>query len=789
MSAEADLLDPALLRRAAEEAEPALDGGPFTLAVPPTASRADWRRLLGGTALSINDVAAAAFVPRRLVTGEGRSVATDELPGWLGGELGRTVLIVADAGEGKTTYLNVLAVQMAEHFITLRWRFPDPYDRERLARFHESVRERLQLRLGEQLGPLDPPLLVLGDADTGLDAGTADLLSSSFALRESEPDAAVVVLAGRPGQLQTLRRRLDAEIVGLAPLDRREAQELCGLVRRAHTALSATMTEDGIARRYPNLLAFLGWSEDAQADLLSQTDAQLLAALLQAVYGRHFYDRLIDEYKRFLPSPADQKAYLHVCLATAAGAPLPVDLLTALAPTAHVDERAQNDPWILDDDGMHSARHATIAQVVLEEAGVYARLTECLRDWLRLFLVDDDAAPVFERILYQAGHWEPIAPERTRQFKGELRARVRAVLRGADGFHERVLALWGRDVHRLIRWGAILRAFIPSADPTSSHLSLIDANLALLEQARLLLPADDVNMRHRVGYYLDKARRDRIRVLGAEPLEDVESRMLRWAGYIGEPWCGPDFYTDVFWDAVTMAEALTVGGIAEQDEERVVEAFRTAAISFEWLRALIGGLDRTDQRAIKYTMLMNRYIYQALPTARLRICREAWRLSARLGEPNSLLGVIYADLLSGPDGAGEADVAEARTVLLAVLAAEPTRVDALLDLALLSRGDPEARVEARSYLRDALDLELEGNGLALAHHAAAILTDGRDDAVAHLRVAIDAYAGNVTNARLWESLGERWKAACSELARLGAGPASGCMGTLRQARSKWDHRP
>jgi hypothetical protein len=788
MAIAGDSLYAEILRQAAKDAEPILEGGPFTLPITPTASRVDWRSVLNGSPLSVNEVAAGAFVPRRLFTRNAGLIFADQLPTWLGRELGRTILLVADAGEGKTTFLNFLAVHMAKHFVLLRWQPPAPYDLERLLRFQESVRRRLPKELQESLGPLDPPLLVLGDLDSGLDASSADLIAGSFALRQSEPDASVVLLAGRRSQLKLLEHRLDAEVVGLAAIEQHDAEKLCSLLHQAHATLSAIMTADELTSRYPNLLAFLRWPREAQVELLTQSDAQLLASLLQAVYGQRFYYRLIQEYKQLETQPADQVAYLHVCLATAAGAPLPDSLLLALAPGADLDKRAKQDPWVLDGNGMHSARHGTIAQVVLEESGANVRLSQCLGQWAQLFLVDRDAALIFEKILYQAGNWELTAPERTGPFKGELRQRVRTVLSGVDDLAERIKERCGTDLHRLLRWGAILQAFIPAGTKESKHLFLIEIRKTLLDRALALAPESDSAIQHRIAYYLGKVNRDRDRIIGRETLENTEDRMSRWMEYEGEQWCGPDFYTDLFWEALSVAESLTIGPLAGQDEERIIRAYRATAVSFERLRGFSEGIEYDDPRNVKYTRLINRYIHHALPVpARLRILREVWQRSQRLDQPNVLLGMVYAELLFDAGGGNEdAGISEARAVLHVILNAAPDRMDALLLLALLSREDPKARAQARRYLPDHLDSGSSGFTLAFAEHAGALLQDEKDDALTHLRTAINLYATHVTTRKGWESVGEYWQVACSELAKLGATPPSGCTDALRRARSKWD---
>jgi len=730
----------------------------------------DPRRLLGGSALAPTDI--QAFAVRRRVYIESLKQETDleGLSSWLAGQTEKTLLLIAETGEGKTTFTNLLLNPLRDKFITLEWDIDNlrPLNHHDLRIFHNIVRTFLPPEVVDDLAPQEPTLIVIGEIPAGLSGSTSDHICSSLVKRASSPDPSVVLIVGRPAELQPILYGISAEIIRLLPINLEEADELCSNLRKAYSELiSRGISGTELEERYPNLFRFLELPRSNQIKLFLESKKPLIAALLQAVYGEDSWKRLKKEFDSL--KQAEKNAYMHICLASSAGKPVPEQLLRWLAPDAQVESHCQYNPWVRID-GSHVARHKVIAQTVIEESGANTLLMECLGKWLDCFEKTEISPLLVWRIFNQIAEWQPVTPERkqSRSFKGLIKRLARQALSERKDFISHLIRHAENDERHVIQWAATIHELLPDR-LGEKDLYLLGAIRTLLE--KVMSTTVDTSLKQRGQYYLDKNERDTRKAKNQpEDIGQLSVRIKSWNQIMGERRWEPDFFTDLFLDANSLARILTVGPERTNlDSEQLLEAYMVAALAFENLRLRSGYNERCRQLDIGvYSELISRLLYYALPTKKIKVLQAAWEVSAKTQNPNAKTGIQYAKLLPPED---------ARVVLISIIDKHPEWGEAHYELSSLAQTESQ-RNEARKSIEAGFAAKPSGLSLAMLNHAAAVVAQNLSEREKFLRLSVQGYHAYIKTVGFTEERAIRaplLRKACQELGKVTKDLPPECM--------------
>jgi len=618
---------------------------------------------------------------------------------------------------------------------------PVPFDHRKLQQFHDVVRSYWPPQAVCHWKPEEPLLLVIGEIEGGLGGMTLDEICSSLSERAANPDPSIVLIAGRPAELGSLINRIHATTADLSPLNGEEAGVLCDSLQRAYLELNKSgVSEAELQNRYPNLLRFLNLDRTHQIALflepqtLEPKKKPLIAGLLQAVYGERHWRRLVAEFES-LPAVA-QTAYMSICLAASAGTPLSEEFLLGFVSDKELNTYCHYNPWVRAEDGTHTARHRVIAQTVVEESRVYSLLKVCLGKFLQAVKEGDITSPEAWRIFNQTAWWEPIAPERTAHFKGQIRRLARQAIEADKNFIDDLKVLVRDDHRHLLQWASTFHALLGDEKLTKEHLFLLEANQSLLREVKTT--ALSPSLSERVQYYLDKNERDMRRAKKGQPenledpkdVEQLALRVKRWSQFMAKPWCGPDFFADLFLDAEKLAHTFLKPETKDTDE--ALKTYVIAAKAFENLRLQSGEDERIAGFDVLYSGLISRFTYEALPTRKIDVLREAWKVSADTENPNPKTGTGYARLLIESSSSLCED---ARSVLRRILEKHPGWGDALMLLVSLIETE-EQRIEARKCVQSGFDAQVSGISLAILNHAVARLEGDPAEREKFLRLAV-----------------------------------------------------
>jgi hypothetical protein len=734
----------------------------------------DWLRFLSGSALASPEIESDVAVSRRLATLDG-DVGLPDVPQWISQRQGRVVFLRADAGEGKTTYLGLMSAALRDSTIVLTWIPGADLTMDNVLNVTETVRS---------LSTEPLPAVVLTELRPTLDESTAESVLSTLREHESRADDTVFVIAGRPAAVDFLAHRIGGtEICTLAPVNAAEAAALCDRIQRAHDEVSKTLTAEQITERCPNLVTFLALPPDGRTAYFSSVPHQpLIIGFLKAIYGQDFVQRLVGEYRE-LAATADQRAYLHVCLATMAGLDLPERILRALAPAADFDARSKHDPWVRTERDDHVARHAVIAQTVLEGCKDYAALEQCFEGWVELTRRRSDTVPLLFHVVAGVAHSKPLAI-RDKRITERIRRRLMLVLGDDVTLQERLTAESGASPARLFSWARLLSAVVP-ATPTEDCVPLLTAVVGLYKAALDL--ASDRILAEQIEYHRDRGLRDLAVAAGVpESIEDLEERVTRWRDFLGRQWAGSQFYADLFDTARQLALGLTVNRPVDRDSEPVCFAYLTSVFALVYLQStgsqtyLVGRIDAGGE-------LISRYLRYALPTRYMDVLKQAWELARRL-RSSARIGAIYARaVLESPNQGNckdESRIDTAVAVLREVLDINPNDSEAIYLLASLSL----KRTDLIPFVRERLDGNTNDGSKsrwvrATLHSAAALIEKDPDARRRHLEQAVEAYAQLRWGSQHWDLVGKRWKDNCAELRRLGCEPGA-CGEVLKREQSK-----
>lgn len=370
-------------------------------------------RCLAGFSLGFDEIEAGFAVDRHVKVNTLKDpISIKDLPAWLVQQKGKTFLLLAEAGEGKSTFKNILMHYLMETSIILEWCLHDrktPFQKEyyKLPGFLTTVHRFMRREATAQ----EPNIIVFGEALTKLSDFDVDSIRISLKERENSADHSVVLITGRPGDLRSIKWGVSIEEIRLQPLNKEEAGKLCENLRKAYSMLRGgkKISDDEINYRYPNLLHFLNTTSQQQAAIFLEFGKPLLAGLLQAAYGKECLRRIKEEFEE-LESPA-KTAYMHICLASLVGEGIPEDLLRQLAPKAELNNYCNYNPWIRIRR-IHRARHSVFAQTVIERLDYegYDLLTRCLESWLNAVRENKISSFLAWSIFDKIAQWELLAP-------------------------------------------------------------------------------------------------------------------------------------------------------------------------------------------------------------------------------------------------------------------------------------------------------------------------------------------------------------------------------------------
>lgn len=735
----------------------------------------DWVRFLSGSALASPEIDGAVAIPRRLTTPDG-DVALPAVPQWIRERRGRVVFLRADAGEGKTTYLGLMAAVLRDSAMALFWNPGADLTMDDVLDVTATVRSIHDPASTEPL-----PAVVLTELRPTLDESTARSMLSTLWDHESRADDTVFVIAGRPAAVDFLANRVGgAEICTLASVNQAEASALCERIQRAHDEVSKTLSAKLIAEQFPNLVSFLALPPGARAAYFSVPGQPLIIGFLKAVYGPDFVQRLVGEY-RGIAETVDQRAYLHVCLTTVAGLDLSERILRTLVPAADLDARSRHDPWVRTERDDHVARHAVIAQTVLEGCKDYSMLQQCFEDWTELSRRQNEMVPLLFHVVAGVAHMKPLAI-RDKRIVGSLRRRLMLVLGDDTTLLARLIAESGASPVRLFSWARLLHTLASTS--TEDGVPLLTTIVGLYDAALDL--ASDRMLAERIEYCRDCGMRDLSAMSGnPESVDDLEERMVRWQDFMGREWAGPQFYADLFDTARQVAVELSLNRPGDQDSDPVYRAYVTSALAFVHMWST-DGQTYAKERLAASGELINRYLHYALPKRYVDVLKQAWDLVRTLHCTFGQAGVLYANaLLESPnlgDRTDESRVDEAVSVLKEALELEPNTTDATYLLASLSL----KRTDLIPFVRAGIDGNTSTNAseVATLHSAAALIEQDPNARRRHLEQAVETYARVEWTGRAWARLGKRWIDNCAELRRFGCHLAA-CGKVLERQRSRY----
>lgn len=711
-------------------------------------------------------------IPRRLATPDG-DVALSDLPQWILQRPGRVVFVRAEAGEGKTTYLSLAHAVLRESAVVLRWIAESELTMNEVFNVTETVRSTAE--------SASLPAVVLAELQPTLDEPTRNVALATLREHKSRADDTVFLIAGRPAEVNYLADRLGGtEISTLAPIDETEVFDICDRIQRAASEVAKTRTTDWIADTFPNLLTFTALPQSDRAAYFLVPDQPLIVGFLRAVYGNDFVQCLVTEYRNY--DAADQHAYLHVCLATMAGVKLPEPVLSALAPAARLDERSRMDPWLRTELDEHLARHAVVAQAVVEGSEDYSALEGCFQDWVDVSSRRPRAVSLMFDVISGITYMKPLARNGTGS-KRRIRARLIQVLANDISLQHRIVAESATSPARLFSWARLLWVLTPITrnDESAALLQVV----VDLYEAALDMPLERT-FAERIEYHRDRALRDLAVASGIpESEDDLVDRLIRWRDFLRREWVDVEFYASFFDAARELAHELTVGRPAERDTEPLYQAYLAGILAALYLRSS-GDAKRWSERAGASEDLFVKHLSYALPKRQIDVHRLHWERSRELGT-NWHSGTVYAESLIESHAKGgmrdESLVDEAALVLTEVLRAAPGDYEAIYQLAQIAVKRPEHI----PFVRGAIErFSLASRwGTALVLNAAALIEHAPDTRRQHLQQAVDAATKlDRWSPHMWQKLGKHWQQHHAELRRLGH-DSPDSQAALQRARKRF----
>lgn len=742
----------------------------------------DWRRLLSGSALTESEVAQGLSVSRRLLSSD-REIEMSDLGEWLGGRQHVPLFLEAQAGEGKSTTCLQAALALCDKYVVLE--IPDLASVDVV-----KLRELQEACANKSASQSAPPMLLYTELAVPLDPyETPAALNALNLLYKSEFPARVTVLvAGRHGYCRRLRQLANGEQVKLAPLNVVESHELKRIILECLRLGLENSGEAFISRNFPNLMGYSTLDDELQNTLLMSGNKPVLAALLDAAYGNSFHSRVSQEYEAL--SPADRRAYAWVSLATVAVGGTSENVIDKIAPGANVEDRCKLDPWDRNEEQLHHARHAVIAQTVIERMSSTTQLRAIMDALLSPGEMSGVDSILVGAVLTCAARWKPVSPGHVELSPADIKSVARdAVLRDLprlDGF----LSQLPGKAHVLSGWSRIMIELLPQEPRhTSANLALAERGKSLAERAVRCVPDSQPELRERIEFYVDRNTILVNRFSNDEDsLQDLAQIALRWTKYLDADWPGEEFYLGLATNGLLVLHRILLAGRLGLDESEIYRLARGAGLAYERLRAIRHGVI-SQFLSVKYSNLTGRLMHQLFPERRVELLTELWEESVDQEFPNYQTGLTLDHVLESASrkvtGAAKANISKVRMKILSDLVdLSTTRCDALLRLATLAGGDPGVRDKCLHVLREIWDRQ-SGINLGVARHARAVLNWGDGESCEKdLVEAVAAYSQYINDLDTWNDFQASWQEASALLCRLNLG-----LGTAaKQARKKAENR-
>ncbi|MFC7383692.1 P-loop NTPase family protein [Sphaerisporangium rhizosphaerae] len=674
---------------------------------------------------------------------------------WLRERGARIMFLSGEAGEGKTSFLRHLMWYSADTHRVIEVKYLAASPSVPAQAFWDAI-HGLRSPISETPTPVLLVCDITAPPTTGQEAAIASFLID-FLSADYEDEQITIVLAGRPPWVNAIRRRTVAksEMINLASLNPGELSHFQSMIRHAYTDLSAAVDNVELQALYPNLQRFVSANGPMAVDTGDRSPS-VLVTFLKAVYGDHFHFRLVEECTAM--SPADQGAYIQVCMATIAAGGIPERILRRLCEYADLDSRSQLDPWTRDVHNDHMARHAVIAQTVIEESGLHAQIRDCMRTLLQEAPISADADWLLFKILDAISVWEPIAASgKPRLSPNQIRGIAREVLFDGSADFARTSISRSVDPGELIRYSRVLYALLPEEPGNSkATLYLLNQNRqALLRASTIAVDGPTVES---ISYYLGKAEYLMSKI-GGDASASSREIVKRLREFVGREWCGADFYVDLLGHCVKSRSGMSESPEA-WDESEVFELYRTAEMAYQYM--VSSGVDHPGLFA-RYMSFRVRKIYGDLsPELRRSVFETGWRLSVELGYPDGGVGIAFDQELAAVGN----EVKEFREDLLHEIigTARRGKQSAAIRLANLVRGDDGKRRAALDAVQALSRTDLSEAASALLSHSVAILLDPMDPQRAEeLRQACKSYRGAICNRDAWLDWGDYWRQAARQL--------------------------
>lgn len=759
---------PTSLMDAADQVYAQRSDWPFRLVRSRPGDPFDWRSVLDGSPLT-PVYARDAIIARRVEIG-GIERSQSQFASWLTREVGRTVFLYGDVGGGTTSYIAKVAVDTEESHVFLRHR-SGPINFDVLEDFRHQL---MELVASSGLAP-ELTVIVLISFPLYGDEQLEQHVTKCLNDRLYEDSRLVVMMEGRRGDLDRIASRVSkGDRASLCPVNEPEARKWASMIARANDGLSEEgMTRAEINAKYPNLLKFLSMSDSERVQILSPgDDSPTLVCLLRAVYGRDMWLKVNQEFLQ-LESPIDKIAYMHVCLASAAGLSMPEYMLESLAQGANLDERANHDPWVRrDEDGHHIARHPVIAQVVLEANGTDRFMRSLIQEYLDRERYGTGFLDIVRRFTLALGDLAPIGTEKERDnFRNALLKNVRRAIRSAEGIEGRIRGLAAGDYWRLQEWIDFFVRVIPD-NPGPENAELLDIQSVLLEEASQALNCPNIE---RIAYYRLLCAIRRKRANGPLNLDDLLTYVRDVSEFMRAEWCNAAFFNDLYFRSFEAWKLLPKGQLEEDDVLDGVFIVEKLFAAFQNLWKVDHNNVHLSDVAHSYSRLVTGGIHAVLPGHARDLIAYSWQESVDIGAPNPETAALYveelydwAEKLRGEDRRDALE--EAAAVLRSATRANPAYAEVLYQIAAVRA---LGKIEVVSDLADRIVRARQGKVTPLSSaflaHAAALLEADKLKRASLLRDAMDGYRTHTDEEkRKVHRVGWAWGHAWKDLKETGA---------------------
>lgn len=733
------------------------------------AVRHDWRVVLDGGELTPSHARYQAIVPRRASIDD-----KEYAPGTILEDLrkyaGQTLFINGDAGDGKSAYLSELAGAASPHQVFVLWNPDSPYSHIQTSRFRQAIDEKL-------VKPVEWLLIVVYSITSTASGKLDRLLINGLHARASIGDRTVVLIDGRYPDFKNIELApLSVRSVELLPLNKHEAMAWVKLLSKARNEeikrLQSVQALDG---QYPNLNRFLDdYTSEQQLKLLLDQEHPLIAKLILAVYGKDMRSRIGSELSRLKDHAADERAYLHVCLATAVDVGMSQRLLRRLASQADIEHRSDRDPWVFDGY-THRARHHVIAQVVLEYPRSRASFHDLIADYTRGLHDDPSHADAISRIIVGVRGLKSIGDSNlTNKARSNILRAIRSELLEEDNLVYAFIGAAKDEYDDLVRYADSFVDLVPRSvgGNVAANLRWLQVASDLFDAARTSPKCPSVEQVAIEGLRVERRKQE---VLGENRVTEVHQLAATMAQYLDEQWFGRPHLGELFWVCANTIDKLPNNPVPPEIEGQTAELHEWMIACYHRLRALSEQNRVHDDQRRHYEENLMIYALSRLPAEVVgRLINYAWKISCAYDVPDLKIATLNAEEALNLKQVRRSERDERRLEAfdwLSIAAAkELWAAEPLFLMALLQEQMPELRTDNLLQRVDiAEQLNDEAHNRGFCAHARAILESRRSDKIDNLVQALKYYQSATTrgNEGLLQRISFAWDRACSQLVTLG----------------------